>query len=124
MIVDDTPSFRRAVRGLLERRGYRVAGEADCAAAAIASVERLEPHAVLADVNLPDMDGFALTARLTGGRPGPAVLLTADDFEDGFYARARRCGASGFVPKSLLPRAELTRFWPSSPDGRARRGRR
>ena len=113
LIVDDAPSFRRVARELLERRGYMIAGEATCAAAAVDAVERLAPDAILLDVRLPDGDGFEVSARLTRADPPPAVLLvSADDFLS-CYARVEACGARGFVPKSQLATAELVRFWPS-----------
>jgi CheY-like chemotaxis protein len=37
LIVDDHPPFRWIVRELLEVRGYAIAGEADCAASALAA---------------------------------------------------------------------------------------
>jgi DNA-binding NarL/FixJ family response regulator len=112
VIVDDATSCRRAVRGLLERRGYCVVGEADCVARAIGLVERLSPDAVLLDVHLPDGNGFALAARLGQSHPEVAVLLTSADFESSFYVRADVSGARGFVPKGQLAEAELAMFWP------------
>jgi two-component system invasion response regulator UvrY len=112
LIVDDVAVCRLAERELLERRGYAIVGEADCASTAVALVERLTPDAVLLDVHLPDENGFALAARLTREHPGLAVLLTSVAFEGQFYALADACGARGFVPKSQLAQVELDRFWP------------
>lgn len=112
VIVDDATSCRRAVRELLERRGYHVVGEADCVATAIGLVEQLAPDAVLLDVHLPDGNGFALAARFGQTHPEVAVLLTSVDFESTFYSRADASGARGFVPKSQLAQAELAMFWP------------
>ena len=115
LIVDDVAVCRRAERELLERRGYAIAGEADCAVKAAASIELLMPDAVLLDVHLPDENGFALAARLTREHPGLGVLLTSVAFDGQFYALAEVCGARGFVPKSELAQAELDRFWPRHP---------
>jgi CheY-like chemotaxis protein len=115
LIVDDVAVCRRAERELLERRGYAIAGEADCALKAVASIELLTPDAVLLDVHLPDENGFALAARLTREHPGLGVLLTSVAFDGQFYALAEVCGARGFVPKSQLAQVELDRFWPRHP---------
>jgi CheY-like chemotaxis protein len=45
LIVDDSIVFRGVARELLERRGYVVAGEADCAGSAIALLIDIEPDA-------------------------------------------------------------------------------
>jgi DNA-binding NarL/FixJ family response regulator len=113
LIVDDAPVFRCVVRELLERRGYVVAGEADCGADALDLVQRLDPDAVLLDVHLPDETGFEVAARLAQARPGLPVLLTSADFDRNFYALADLAGARGFVPKSELAQVEFTMFWPS-----------
>jgi DNA-binding NarL/FixJ family response regulator len=113
LIVDDAPAFRSVVRELLERRGYIVAGEADCGADALDLVGRLDPDAVLLDVHLPGESGFEVAARLAEVRPGLPVLLTSADFDRNFYALADLAGARGFVPKSELARVEFTMFWPA-----------
>lgn len=112
LLVDDAAVFRRVACELLERRGYVVAGQAGCAAEAIACAERVLPDAVLLDVSLPDGNGFAVAARLTRRHPRLAVLLTSARFETRFYALAERSGARGFVPKAQLATVELERFWP------------
>jgi two-component system invasion response regulator UvrY len=112
IIVDDAEMFRQAARELLERRGYAVAGEADCVAEAMEMVERLAADVVLVDLRLPDGDGFKLSAALTSDHPELAVLLTsADTVPDA--DRVRATGARGFVPKSGLGAADLGRFWPN-----------
>jgi DNA-binding NarL/FixJ family response regulator len=105
------------MRQLLERRGYSIAGEADRGAIVPDLVDRLEPDAVLLDIDLPDDNGFELAARLTRAQPGLAVLLTSAEFDHGFYAQAQVSGARGFVPKAQLAQAELAMYWPAAPSG-------
>jgi CheY-like chemotaxis protein len=115
LIVDDHPRFRRVVRELLEARGYAVAGEAACAASALAAAARLAPDAVLLDVRLGDDSGHEVARALSGFDPAPAVLLVSVS-EDGSgtdqeYARA--AGARGFLLKSRLAVTDLARYWPA-----------
>lgn len=114
LIVDDSQAFRTLASELLERRGYLVAGEADCAASTMVLTETLELDAVLIDIGLPDLDGFELAALLRHYRPGLAVLLTSANYDDRFYADAEASGARGFVPKDQLAQVELDCFWPAS----------
>ena len=112
LIVDDAAAVRNAERVLLERRGYSVVGEADCATSALNYVKCLAPDAVLLDINLPDGNGFDLAARIREVSPDVAVLLTSSHHDDCFYAMARAHGARGFVPKDQLSYVDLTSFWP------------
>ena len=111
LIVDDAATVRNAERVLLERRGYSVVGEADCAASALNYVKCLAPDAVLLDINLPDGNGFDLAARIREVGPDVAVLLTSSHFDDCFYAMAQARGARGFVPKDQLSHVDFASFW-------------
>ena len=77
LIVDDHEGFREAARALLEESGFAVIGEAIDGGEAIAAVARLRPWLVLLDVQLPDLDGFAVAARLADGPEPPVVVLTS-----------------------------------------------
>ena len=110
LIVDDSAPFRRAARELLERRGYRVVGTAETAAAGFEAVEQLKPDAVLLDVRLPDGSGLDLCEVLTREQDAPAILLiSSEGAANAALAQAR--GARGFVPKADLGRVDLSRIW-------------
>jgi DNA-binding NarL/FixJ family response regulator len=109
-IVDDDPQFRRAAAELLGARGFEVVGDAGSATEGLALASELEPEAVLLDVHLPDGDGISLAARLSADASSPLVLLTSSD-RDAVPARSLEdCGATGFVAKADLARADLDRF--------------
>jgi DNA-binding NarL/FixJ family response regulator len=113
LIVDDQASFRNMARRVLEWRGYLVAGEADCAAAAMDAAVRLAPDAVLLDVGLGRTSGFEVASALKQACPGAAVLLvSAYDYRD-CTALLRACGARGFLLKSELAHADLAGYWPA-----------
>ena len=64
LIVDDHDAFRESASALLEAEGFAVVGEAADGGGAIAEAERLRPEVVLLDIQLPDLDGFAVAERL------------------------------------------------------------
>jgi DNA-binding NarL/FixJ family response regulator len=69
LIVDDHDGFRESARALLEAEGFAVVGDAADGAAAVAAAGRLRPDMVLLDVQLPDVDGFAVAGRLVWSTP-------------------------------------------------------
>ena len=108
LIVDDHPSFRANARALLEAEGFVVVGEAEDGASALLAAVELLPELVLLDVQLPDLDGFEVAARLTNGGGGPAVVLVSSRDGSDFGPLVERSGARGFIPKAELSGAALT----------------
>lgn len=106
LIVDDDPAFRRTITEVLTARGYEIAGEASSLAEARLAISRLNPDAVLLDINLPDGNGISLAADL----PGDAALrivLTSSDTRAAPARLVRRAGVAGFIPKTELVAADL-----------------
>ena len=108
LIVDDHPTFRATARLLLESEGFDVIGEAPDGLSAIAAAGELHPDLVLLDVNLPDLDGFDVAARITSVLGAPAVVLTSSRDSSDFGPLVHRSGARGFIPKGELSGAALT----------------
>jgi CheY-like chemotaxis protein len=107
LIVDDHPSFRASARMLLEAEGFDVIGEAEDGASALRAVEELRPDVVLLDVQLPDIDGLEVAARLSQNGSGPAIVLTSSrDLADLGLVR-ERSPVRGFIPKAELSGAAL-----------------
>jgi DNA-binding NarL/FixJ family response regulator len=107
LIVDDHPSFRASARMLLQDEGFDVVGEAEDGESALAAVAELHPDLVLLDVQLPDMDGFDVAARLTANGTGPAVVLVSSRDGSDFGGLVRDSGARGFIPKGELSGARI-----------------
>ena len=110
LVVDDDPEFRRLAGRLLAASGLTVLGEADSVAAALAAAARLEPSAILLDVELPDGDGIALARELSALPWRPRIVLTSIDGEITTCEEAQRAGARAFLNKADLPGAPLARL--------------
>jgi DNA-binding NarL/FixJ family response regulator len=102
LIVDDHPSFRRFATRLLEAAGFRVVGEAEDGASALAAVRKLRPDLVLLDVLLPDQSGFEVAEALAAEPNRPAVVLVSSRSADDLGAALKETNARGFIPKSEL----------------------
>ena len=102
LLVDDNSDFRRAARQLLERHGFVVVAEAETGIGGIERTQELRPDVVLVDVQLPDIDGFEVAARLSQLEVPPAVILTSSLDGADFGALVAGSSASGFVAKAEL----------------------
>ena len=107
LLVDDHAGFRRSVRRILEAEGFDVIGEAADGRAAIEAARELRPDVVLLDVQLPDLDGFAVADELTSDAAGLAVILTSSRDAPDYGGRIEASSARGFVPKGELSCAAI-----------------
>jgi DNA-binding NarL/FixJ family response regulator len=102
LIVDDHPAFRAEARRLLEASGLVVVGEAHNGATALAMTTRLGPDAILLDIGLPDMSGFAVVEHLRSAHSRPSVVLPSSRDATTYGDRIRMSGAAGFIQKDKL----------------------
>jgi DNA-binding NarL/FixJ family response regulator len=103
LIVDDAPSTRKFLQGVLDgSRQFVVVGEASDGQDAIDEAGRLQPDLVLLDLSMPVVDGAralngiieiaprAIVIILSGSRPSVGDPLL-------------EAGAAAFVPKGIAP---------------------
>jgi DNA-binding NarL/FixJ family response regulator len=102
LIVDDHGGFRDLARAMLERAGYDVVGEAADGASALAAAARLRPNVVLLDIQLPDIDGFAVGERLAAAADPPTIVLISSRDAAAYRRRLADSPARGFIPKNDL----------------------
>jgi two-component system LytT family response regulator len=97
LIVDDEPHARQTLRGLITHHPQLVlVGECRNGAEAVEGVRRLEPHLLLLDIQMPEMDGFAVLRALLPQCPPAVILVTA---YDQFAVRAFEAEALDFLVK-------------------------
>lgn len=100
LIVEDNQADRQRLETILSAAGYMVSIAAD-GAQAIASARSNKPDAILMDVNMPGMDGFAATRALraeSSTKDIPVVFVTAKD-QKADKAWGQMLGAKGYVAK-------------------------
>lgn len=100
LVVDDSQADRDHLNQLLSGAGYQV-DTAENGAKAIEQVKAASPDAVLMDVNMPEMDGFAATRALKNDaetKDIPIVLVTSKD-QKADKAWGQMLGAAGYVTK-------------------------
>ncbi|TCN41663.1 response regulator receiver domain-containing protein [Kribbella orskensis] len=104
MIVDDSPRFLAAARGLLERGGLLVVAEATNSADAIRYAVEVGPDVTLVDINLGEQSGFDVVRRLTreGTVATATVILLSTHAEEDYADLITASPAAGFLPKTRL----------------------
>jgi DNA-binding NarL/FixJ family response regulator len=104
LIVDDSPRFLDAARGLLEGQGVTVVGQASSSAEALRRAAELRPDVTLLDIDLGGESGLELARRLqdqAGPAPAPVILISTHAEQD--YAELIAASpAIGFLPKTAL----------------------
>jgi two-component system LytT family response regulator len=80
LIVDDEPLGRERIRTLLsDDANIEVVGECSDGKQAVAAIERTGPDLVYLDVQMPEMDGFAVLDAIAGERMPAIIFVTAYD---------------------------------------------
>jgi CheY-like chemotaxis protein len=106
LVVDDEPDAVDAMCEFLRMEGAQVRYEPS-AADGLAAAPLFHPHAVVADVSMPTVDGYAFLTRLRalpeaeGGR-APALALTAVAFPE-HRQWALQAGFQRFLQKPAAP---------------------
>ena len=108
LVVDDALTVRELQRSILERAHFtvRVASDGEQALAVLAE----EPaDLVLTDVEMPNMDGFALTEaiRSNAALANTPVLILSSRASDADRQRGLDVGADGYIVKSGFDEASL-----------------
>ena len=102
LYVEDNPDNRMLIRRILGAEGYTV-HEAASAPAALEVLKTLRPDLILMDINMPEMDGYTLTARIRSmANMGmvPIVALTANVMK-GDRERSLEAGCDGYIQKPI-----------------------
>ena len=97
LIVDDSLTFRKQLRVLLEIEQFTVVGEAGNGWEAIKLCEECEPDVVLMDQNMPALTGIAATRRIKEKRPETRVIFIAA--EEAWREEALKSGAEAYFVK-------------------------
>lgn len=98
VIADDHPILAEGLRRLLEPEFEVVAIVAD-GRELVAAVKQHRPDIVIADVNMPKLNGIDAALRLREGGSKSKVIFLTMHRDVGYARRAMETGAAGFVLK-------------------------
>ena len=100
LVVDDDESIRELVKMYLTNAGYEVLAAEDAVVAGYI-VLNCAPDLIIADVNMPYMNGYEFVSALkadSATRNIPVVFLTTSD---DVAERARQLGAAAYLTKPV-----------------------
>lgn len=105
LLVDDSELVRTGLKTLLsvqpEAARFRIIGEAQSVATAIAECARLRPDVVLLDIRLPDGTGFEACRQILSRQPETRLLILTSVLDDGVVYEAMSSGAHGYLLKEI-----------------------
>ncbi len=98
LVVDDEPNYLIVISELLGEEGFETI-TADNGAKALALMKGVDIDLVLTDMQMPDMDGFALLEAVKSNRPEMPVIMITAYGEVEKAVRAMRSGAFNYITK-------------------------
>lgn len=100
LIVDDAPAVRESLRWLLEDEpGLTVIGDAATGVDALQKTSSLKPDLVILDIELPDLDGFAVTRQIKSMPDPPRIVMLSMHNDILSQKRGAESGCDAFVGK-------------------------
>lgn len=104
LIIEDNEQNYYMMRFLLEKNGFTVIG-AETGREGIDKALRYRPQAILLDIQLPEMDGYAVAAELKKHaeiEDVPIIAVTSYAMV-GDRERILAAGATGYIEKPINP---------------------
>ena len=100
LLVDDHTVVRHGLRRILSSdEQIEIVGEAGDGRAAVELAQRVQPHVVVMDVALPELNGIEATRQLAKRAPNVHVLMLTMHADDVYVRQALKAGARGYLLK-------------------------
>ena len=109
LIVEDDSAIREGLKFYLEQENYKVLVAKDGSTSLQILNDNLDTNIILLDINLPDINGFALFSKLKNICNIPIIFLTASDLEISIV-RGLDMGADDYITKPFKARELLSRI--------------
>ena len=103
LIVDDSRTSRKILKGILESEGYEVVGEATNGQEGYDRYVELKPDIVTMDITMPVLDGIEALKKIKGEYPDAKVVMVTAAGQKTKMVEAVQNGANEFVSKPFEP---------------------
>jgi DNA-binding NarL/FixJ family response regulator len=102
LLADDHALVREGVKGLLEREGFEVAGQASNGHELLHLAQKLQAEVAILDVGMPVLNGIDAARELRRISPKTKTILLTRHDEDHYVTEALQAGVRGYVLKSQV----------------------
>ncbi len=99
LIVDDAAFMRMALRNLLEKNDFEIAGEAENGVVGVREYKELHPDVVTMDITMPEMTGIEALKEIKAFDPEAKVVMVSALGQESFVREAVLSGAKTFIVK-------------------------
>jgi len=100
LVADDHALIRVGIRSLLQGiPDFEIVGEASDGLQAIELVATLQPHILLTDIAMPNLNGLMVARRVAEEFPEVRVIILSMHANEEFVGQAVRAGAAGYLLK-------------------------
>ncbi len=99
LIVDDSRTSRKILRGLLEEAGHEVIAEAENGEEGVNKYKELKPDVTTLDITMPVMDGLEALVKIREFDNKAKVIMVTAAGQQNKMVEAIKNGASEFVTK-------------------------
>ncbi len=99
LIVDDAAFMRMMLRGILEKAGYEICGEATNGAQALEKYKELHPDIVTLDITMPEVDGISALRNIKSYDEKANVIMCSAMGQQVMVIEAIQAGAKDFIVK-------------------------
>lgn len=103
LIVDDSRTSRKILKGILEGAGHEVVGEAVDGQDGVEKYKELSPEVVTLDITMPVLDGLGSLAEIKKADPNARVIMVTAAGQQTKMVEAIKLGAAEFVTKPFEP---------------------
>ena len=100
LLADDHLIFRQGLKGLLEREGLQIIGEASDGRDAVRRATDLSPDVAVLDLAMPLLNGLDAAKEIVRVSPRTRPILLTMHTEDPYVMDALRAGIKGYVLKT------------------------
>jgi two-component system, chemotaxis family, chemotaxis protein CheY len=108
LIVDDLDFIKIVLRDILEKAGFRVAGEASNGDDAIRMYQDTKPDAVLMDITMPGMDGLTALKKIREIDHAARIIICSALGQQRLIVQAIQLGAKDFIVKPFQPQRVIS----------------
>jgi DNA-binding NarL/FixJ family response regulator len=100
IVEDSSAILQRLVRSISDLPGVDYVGSAEDVAPAIAGLEKIQPDALILDLQLPSGNGLDVLRAVRKSHPDMRVLVFTNFAEDAYRDAAMKAGAQEFLDKN------------------------